>query len=209
MFPTEGAPRVAEQPPRRVRAKNDGQAKTDLGFKGGQMTLQVLMLKFLLQLGQSKRNIEGVVFDCLILDGTSQEANAMSAQGVRYNEAVTASGKGHNHGPPHLWIFGGLLTALLQRKDAVGAANAKKLVEIKQSIEQWDEAKRGDMIKFCKMDRCYDVNKRKLMLHLHPEIRQCIIDAMIQTGAEWKQGRAPVSHMERELQDWLEAFTKE
>ncbi|CAK0827916.1 unnamed protein product [Prorocentrum cordatum] len=209
MFPAEGAAPVAEQRPRRAKAKNDGQAKTDLRLKGGQKTLQVLMLKFLLQLGQSKRNVEGVAFDCLILDGASQEATRMSAQGARYNEAVTASGKGRNHGPPRLWVFGGLLAALRRRKGAVGAASAKKLMELKQVIETWDMTKRGDMIKFCKMDQRYDVNKRKLMLHLHPEIRQCIIDAMVQTGTEWKQGRAPVSHMERELQDWLEACTKE
>ncbi|CAK0889283.1 unnamed protein product, partial [Prorocentrum cordatum] len=156
----------------RVKAENDGQhAKPDLGFKGAQKALQALLLKFLLQLGQSKRNIEGVVLDCLIVDGTSQEDIQTGAQGLKYNEAVTAPGKGHAHGPPHLWVSRGLLMALLHRKDVVGTASAKKIVEMKQVIETWNMAKRCDMIKSCKMDRCYDVNKRKLMLNMHPHIR--------------------------------------
>eukprot|EP00959_Pyramimonas_sp_CCMP1952_P290175 6069271-Pyramimonas_sp.AAC.1 len=66
---------------------------------------------------------------------------------------------------------------------------------------------KADNIRFCRMDKCYDQNKKKVLLNLDPAIRPIILDCLAQTGAELKQGRAPPTHMESELQEWLEAFT--
>ncbi|CAK0806212.1 unnamed protein product, partial [Prorocentrum cordatum] len=174
---------------RRARQRGDGEKKSDLGFKIAQKQLQ------------------GVVFDCAPIDANSHEATKMSEMGAEFSEAFSAAGRGRSSGPPPSWVFGGPLTGLMERKEAVGATNAKKLTEIRATTEQMDVATKADNIKFCKMDWCYDQNKKKLLLHLDPTFRSVILDCLTRTVAEMQQGRAPPTHMERELQEWLEAFT--
>ena len=57
----------------------------------------------------------------------------MSEQTTNYAAAVKREGKGHKQGPPHIWAAGGLLKALKERGEAVGAATAVRIQEI------WDE----------------------------------------------------------------------
>ncbi|CAK0815414.1 unnamed protein product [Prorocentrum cordatum] len=59
-----------------------------------------------------------------------------------------------------------------------------------------------DIIRFTKMDRCHDQGKRRITLCVG-EYRKELIGALQQLGAELKPGRAPASHMESELQEWL------
>eukprot|EP00959_Pyramimonas_sp_CCMP1952_P170808 3569256-Pyramimonas_sp.AAC.1 len=62
-----------------------------------------------------------------------------------------------------------------------------------------------NIIRLTKVDRCFDQDKRRITLCLQ-EYRKEVIGALQQLGAELKSGRAPASHMERELQEWLEVF---
>ena len=47
----------------------------------------------------------------------------MRDQGVQYQNEVRTKGKGHGLGPPQLYAFGGLLTALGARGQETGALN--------------------------------------------------------------------------------------
>ncbi|CAK0905960.1 unnamed protein product [Prorocentrum cordatum] len=159
----------------------------------------------LLSLAQSRRNIEGVLFDVLIVPAELPEALKMQEQGSAYNAQVQAKGKGRGLGAPHLFVFGGLLEALLLRQQSIGKVNFEKLTEFKARLQSLDYEEKMDITRFTKVDRCYDQGKRRITLCLQ-EGRKEVIGALQQLGAELKSGRAPASHMERELQEWLEVF---
>ena len=71
-----------------------------------------LMLKFLLQIGQSKRNVR--VLDCTLIDALDTNTK-MSEAGVALPEAVARADRGHHLGLPHLWEFGGNMVCLMER----------------------------------------------------------------------------------------------
>ena len=51
---------------------------------------------------------------------------------------------------------------------------------------------------------------RRLQLHVvNRELKEAIVRALIETGAERKIGKAPRTFMERELEDFVNAMTKE
>ena len=59
----------------------------------------------------------------------------------------------------------------------------------------------------CRVDKMYDVKKVRITVVVRKEaMRQVLIQACVQVGMERKQGRAPASFMERELQAFLEGM---
>ena len=194
---------------RRVRQRgaddNGAVAKTSQGVPASSKALYTLMMKMLLSLAQSRRNIEGVLFDVLIVPQDLPEVLKMTEQGSLYNQEVQKRGKGHGLGAPHLWIFGALLESLLLRKESIGAHNFAELQKFKQKLTTLEYAQKMDIIKFTKVDKCYDQGKRRITLCI-AEARPELLSALQQIGAELKSGRAPASHMERELQEWLDVF---
>ena len=72
----------------------------------------VLMLKFLLLIGQSKRIVR--VVDCTLIDALDTNTK-MSEAGVALPEAVARPDRGHHLGPPHLLVFGGNTVCLMER----------------------------------------------------------------------------------------------
>ena len=72
-------------------------------LKGNHKKLMLVMLKQLLKVSQQVRDIEGTVFDTLIIEAASGEAMDMQRQTKLYGDGVRAAGSNHDLGPPHVW----------------------------------------------------------------------------------------------------------
>jgi hypothetical protein len=93
--------------------------------------LFVVLMKSMLSLMQGQRDQAGVLFDTYVMKANGDEAKAMAEQGKAYAERVTGK-RDHYLGPPHTYIFGGLVTTLAARGENIGMKSAK---EIKELIE--------------------------------------------------------------------------
>ena len=66
-----------------------------------------------------------------------------------------------------------------------------------------------DMVRFCRLDKTYKAYIKRITLNIvSPEKRFFVLEALGQTEAERKYGRAPPTAMERELQTFLEDLLK-
>ncbi|CAK0886383.1 unnamed protein product, partial [Prorocentrum cordatum] len=162
-----------ERQVRRLEGANGQQPaqKSCAGVSANNKSLYALMMTMLLSLVQSRRNIEGVLFDVLIVTSDLPEVLKMQA--------------------------------LQLRQQRIGKQNFDKLQEFKQHLATLGYDETMDIIRFTKVDKCYDQGKRRITLCIG-EYRKEVIGALQQLGAELKSGRAPASHMERELQECLE-----
>ena len=92
----------------------------------------------------------------------------------------------------------------------MGAQNARKIEEVAQGMDTMEDSEKCELAMFCRLDRtCNTGLKRITMAVRNAEVRGCINQAMEQVGWIRKFGRAPPSHMEREMQQWVEALIGE
>ena len=85
----------------------------------------------------------------------------------------------------------------------------KKLMDVETSLPEID---RQLAVRACRIKTTYDPAKVRLVLAIRGEYKQyrnCITHALIQTGAEYKTGRAPTGTMERAIQDLLKTWQQQ
>ncbi len=152
------------------------------------------------------------ILEIFIIKTDSNEMKAMQEQGRLY-AAMCKENKNHDRGPPHLFIFGGLLAALVERKETVGARTAEALVKHQTEWAELELGDRADQMRVCRSETCYKSEFKKLIICPGPfmdlKFRKAFKDALIQTGADYKMGRAPAGGLERDLQGWLTTFLEE
>ena len=85
-----------------------------------------LMAKMQLQHAQMLREQQGVLFDVVFMDTESDVIKEMQEKGASYSEQ-TQGKRGHNMGPPHLHIFDSMMSALIKKKDEIGAQNYNEI----------------------------------------------------------------------------------
>ncbi|CAK0903737.1 unnamed protein product [Prorocentrum cordatum] len=195
------------QEPRRVKSRTEG-GSTDKKLKGvsdqGLRRFLLVMVKQLLKVAQGMRELGGCLFDTCLCPVDGAEALKMAEQTHNYAEAVKRDGKGHLHGAPYIWAFAGLLAGLRERGDAVGAQNAKGIVDMMEWLDAHGVEDKMEMIRMCRLDKTYDKDKKRITFVLRDERwRQTVIACCVQAGMERKQGKAPASFMERELQEYV------
>ncbi len=96
-----------------------------------------LMIKQILKSEQSNRDVEGALFDTFLGKSECPVVLSAQAQGAAYQAQVKAKGKGHALGPPQIWVFGGLLDALVKQGDKVGAQTA---TDLKKCLSEYSDA---------------------------------------------------------------------
>eukprot|EP00959_Pyramimonas_sp_CCMP1952_P240519 5026494-Pyramimonas_sp.AAC.1 len=97
--------------------------------------------------------------------------------------------------------MGGLLAAV------VALALDDPLKQVAQKMytdyDSYSGEQKSELVLFCKVDRMYEKEKKRLTLAVRgPQFRTHLMEALKTTGAKRKYGRAPATHMERELQEW-------
>ena len=100
------------------RAKREGEARGSTAaaakppkeeFKFEQKSLNKLMLKAILKMQQTTRELTSTVWDTLSVKALSPEADNMQKQTQTYAEKVRQEGRGHTRGPPFVWAYLGLV----------------------------------------------------------------------------------------------------
>ena len=87
----------------------------------------------------------------------------------------------------------------------MGAVNAAAIDKIWEWFDTHSVEDRMEVVRMCKLDTTYDKKFKRITFVLRDdEWRRAIIGACVQTGMTRKQGKAPATFMERELQDYLE-----
>jgi hypothetical protein len=155
--------------------------------------------------------LTGSLIDVVFLESDSAPVTMMLEQGRRFSKAVQEEGRSHEQGPPHIFVWSGLLAGLVSMGDKLGMANAKSLAGLQRDFEKMAKDEQLDMVKVCRCDRTYNSGHHKVLLFLHPsnwEIAKLILASMVQLGGVRKQGRPPKGNMERELEDWLGSWAK-
>lgn len=183
--------------------------KKGLKIDGGTRKLIGLMIKMILSLAQGRRDTEGAVFDTLLGESGLPEVATMEEQCTVYQKKAV---KGHSLGPPHIWVFGALLAVVVKRCEAVAAANLEVLKEFLQTYESADVETKADPVRFCRVSKFYNHWQKRIILCLAREcgqFRKALMGALVEAKFVRRQGRAPATLMERELQEWLERLLKQ
>ena len=147
------AKKDASQDPE-VRRKEKQKKTKDFKETGNARVLIPLlgtMMKMLLKGAQTQRDLAGAVFDTFSGPAKHDVAISMSEQTTIYAAEVKRDGKGHKHGPPHIWAAGGLLKALKGRGDKVGASTAEKIEEIWEEVDKMTNEAKGETFMFCRL----------------------------------------------------------
>lgn len=130
----------------------------------------------------------------------SQEVNRMKEQGKAYNEMVKVNPR-HKNGPPHIYQFMGLLTALKERGVAAGAKNHKLISSMTRKYEEMGLAERSSAIKLRRIAKAHDQGIKRLLLVFGDTFKndeqKAVTEALAQTGAIRRYGRPPAGERDR------------
>ncbi|CAK0855059.1 unnamed protein product [Prorocentrum cordatum] len=216
--PQENA--VQDKGDKKNRNRHLGKVK-DMGFNKKQAAFINVMVKQVLLTSQMVRDLWAAGVDTFFMDADAPEVVAVSECGVTYSHEVRARGKGHQLGPPHLHIFDGFLSQLLERGVALGRLTRArlKLWHDKAWVElRTDEL--YDIMRLFRVMKCYDQTKRKRhimrrdvpMDQPSPEsdeqplpspiqVRGLLQKALVEAGARRALGAAPPGAMEEIMQN--------
>ena len=185
-----------------------GKKKLESVKKNGELrSLLTLMLKTQLRGEQRLRELEGITMMTFIGAADALFLNEMSCQTQAYQGKVKGN-KNHGLGPPHVYSFLGFIGGLEKlHSNELGGKNLKEIQELKKKMEEmtWQEV--VEVVGIFKVSKVYDKEKRRLTIALAPHMlaeRKLISNCLDQLGWQKKEGKAPPSHMERELQSFLE-----
>lgn len=168
--------------------------------------LVTLMLKQILRSDQQAAALQGALFDTIICDAEGAEVQEALAQNAHYAKA-TDHKPGHGLGPPHIYTFTGILAGLIKRKDELEPADAERLQELHLKLEPLTVPQTCELVQYCRVDKVYDESKRRITLCIErTQARPQFLAALEKLGGDRRFGRAPRTHMARELQMWLEAL---
>ena len=108
-------------------------------------------------------------------------------------------------GSPHLVATMGLVSAVVEEGDKIGAGNLKVL---KRTLDKWSAMSPEELnqeSRMCRQCKCWDKTKKRLVYSIvEVETRLALKEALKNLDFVYKIGRAPASFMERELADWLQ-----
>ena len=169
------------------------------------------LLKQVLQLAQQNRDAMQVLYDVFLVPSEEPPAEKATKQNTLIFKKIQKIGKGHGLCQPHVYTLAGLL----QGMEISYIKNEAKAKEVQNLIEMWKNMateEKYDTVKFCRVVRCYDTAKKKVVMSWGPatksqEMRSVFISLL--TGlplVEAKHGRPPAGHLERELGAWLKAL---
>ena len=162
------------------------------------------IVKALLRNTQDTRDVASCCIDVLIGPAEDQIFEQMANQTREYAK-LDKPGK-EAIGSPHLLAFVGLVAATLAKGPVViGQPAHAALTEYSERVKTMTPAQLNEHVRLCKQARCYNSAQKKIYL----EVGRCpgraeLLAAVVAAGFAKKGGRAPPSHLERDLIDWLQ-----
>jgi hypothetical protein len=113
-----------------------------------------------------------------------------------------------------MYIFAGLISALTKINPVeVGEDNHASLVKCLKHFDSIDQHSKCELIQLCRLNNTHVKEVKRITMCFAPnpgaqELRTLVLNAMTKTKWEVKEGKAPPSFMERELQEWLKVVLK-
>ena len=183
------------------------------------------MLKAILRCFQDGRDVQGILFDTSLGEGSLDELIAGQEQSTAYNE-LTHGVSNHGQGPPHLFVAGGVISSLqeqVQEKAKTDKLNERQLLDwsnnLKTLADRLENAsidEKARMIRFFKISKAYKKRGETQKLRLtmswgpdpHSQEARLLLMLVLKnfSNMEWKVGRPPAGGLERDIQAWLEVF---
>lgn len=176
-----------------------------------------LVVKALLHSLQIGRDVCSVIFLTYLVASAEAVIEQAVDQNQSYNQAVQK--RGHGLGPPHIWTFGGLLTAANEAVEGLDAEVGKDEEDLKK-VKEWgarllkeygDASKelKQELVLFCRISRTFKDDSHRITLAFGTSepgknLREYVQKAFGLLEYEQRFGRAPPSHQERSLQHFLE-----
>jgi hypothetical protein len=161
------------------------------------------IVKGLLRAMQDNRDLMSCCIDVLIGPESDSIFAQMSTQTSEYSKLSKAEKE--SHGSPHLLAFVGLLEAIIAKGPVVGQANFEAISAYNEQVKGYTPTQLNDHVRLCKQAKGYKAENKKLYLEMgRCPVRSEILAAAIQAGFQLKGGRAPPSHLERDLVEWLQ-----
>ena len=192
--------------------ESNGKKRLDSTKKNAELKgLLTLMMKSQLRMEQRVREIEGALMMTFVGKAEDLMLNEISCQTQAYQAKVKGQ-KNHGLGPPHVYAFQGFIAGLVKHHEAgIGQKNLGEIQMLKAKLEdmKWEEVLEEVLV--FRVSKVYDKEKRRITLMLAAHLRDTtkLVGACLeQIGWEKKEGKAPPSHMERELQAFLEEMLK-
>ena len=182
--------------------------RKDTDFRSGQRKMLVLLVKQVLKISQGQKDLWSAVMETVLIEAEGDILKNMKLQTTAYNlrlenkEATPAA-----MGPPHIYAMAGLMKAIVETKEAVGKKNMEEMNEVYTKYMGMKVEDRATMIRVCRTDKMWRADQRRLTLFLaDQQISQLVVECLVQLGNTRKQGRAPATYLERELQEFVEAL---
>ncbi len=161
------------------------------------------MVKALLRILQDQRDLASCCIDVLIGPAGDSVFKQMSGKTKEYSKLSKEAKE--TSGTPHLFAFVGLIMAIIENGPSVGQANYETIKAYAEQVKHMAQAEMNEQVRLCKQARCYNEQDRKFFLEMgRCPVHAEILAALTQMAFKRKGGRAPPSHLKRELVEWLQ-----
>lgn len=194
---------------RKDKDKAAGNGSARAGKKAGAVDqdLANLLVKAQLRSQQQIRTLEGALYDVIIIKTETLCIQRATRQITLYNEKVKQEGENHECGPPHIWVWGGLVQGLLDATDEIGPQHTENLRAHLDSWQLLNLTEKLDLIKICSVEKTYHGHLKRLILLINGggALRAVTLLALEKLGGVRKLGRAPRGAMERALGEYARA----
>ena len=198
---------------RKLPKKVEDKKKKAATFSKDHSALVKTMVIALLKLCQSSRAVESVVFVTFLIPAAASAITMAREQTKKYSEA-TKGVRGHSYGPPHTYAFAGFINGILTEEMNIAQELILHIRDFVSVYEGWNWEQRASVITYCRLDKTWTSGTVRLTLAVSPWyekgklLLEAVAAAVQAIDGIPKFGRAPPSFVERELQEWAEAFVK-
>eukprot|EP00930_Biecheleria_cincta_P019953 TRINITY_DN15100_c0_g1_i1.p2 TRINITY_DN15100_c0_g1~~TRINITY_DN15100_c0_g1_i1.p2 ORF type:complete len:236 (-),score=58.77 TRINITY_DN15100_c0_g1_i1:9-716(-) len=214
-----------DQDPKSAKSSNEGlpnlKVPASISKDKDMEKLFSLIVKALLHSLQTGRDVCSVLFLTFLVQTTEEVIEQAKEQNLSYSRATEK--KGHGLGPPHIWTFGGVLTATVEAIEELGRLD-KLDGDADKAMAQWgkrllkeygdaSKEQKQEWVLFCRVTKTYKEETHRMTLAFGTgeagvKLKEFICRSFQLLQYEQRFGRAPPSHQERALQQFLEEMAE-
>lgn len=133
------------------------------GWKGGQLKFLQVLVKSVLAVQQSTRDLLSICMIVWSIPTAWPEVEGTKQAGKNYAHTVRTEGRGHLRGPPAPYLFLGFVECLIKRNDDLARRDREQLTLIYQALKAAPVEECCRHVKHFRLQRCYDENWTKVI----------------------------------------------
>ncbi|CAK0884082.1 unnamed protein product, partial [Prorocentrum cordatum] len=176
-----------------------------------------VMMRLILNLAMSQRQLESIELKTFLMSSGAQVAVKARARVRAWIKAAEearttlakedAEKKIKEMGTISVACYAGVFEGLAAEGNAVGRTNQQQLDELSKQPNQLTHVEMGEAVPLAKITDAHEDGKVKLVLSFTSRLNFApVLASLVQAVAEYKQGTAPMGHLERLLHTGLQEF---